>query len=198
MSNKGEKEELTFGVSGRLYESNVLLYDHQTESLWSQLKEEAVTGPLTGTRFIQVPSVLTTWKQWREQHPDTYVLSTETGHYRNYDYSPYDGYARQPFPMFPIANEDDRLPMKERIIGISLGGKYKAYALKALRKRGTPLDDTIGKRAVRVTYDADAKSAQIIDQQSGAILPSVIAYWFAWATFHPDAAVYGENVGGAK
>ena len=68
------KKELTFGVSGLLYESNVLLYDHQTESLWSQLKEEAVTGPQTGTRLRAIPSVMTTWKAWRAQHPNTLVL----------------------------------------------------------------------------------------------------------------------------
>ena len=184
------KKELTFGVSGRLYESNVLLYDHQTESLWSQLKEEAVTGPLTGSHLIPIPALLTTWKQWREQHPQTLVLSTETGHYRNYGYSPYEGYARHPFPMFPVDNIDDRLPLKERVIGISLDGELKAYSLKALQKHQAPLDDTVGKRHVRVLYDAEAQSARIIDPVSEEILPSVVAYWFAWATFHPNAAVY--------
>ncbi len=69
-------KELTFGVSGLLHENNVLFYDHQTESLWSQLKEAAVTGPLTGTHLTALPSVTTTWKAWRTQHPDTLVLST--------------------------------------------------------------------------------------------------------------------------
>ena len=193
MKNKGKDTELTFGVSGRLYESNVLLYDHQTESLWSQLKEEAVTGPMTGTRLVAVPSSLTTWKQWQTQHPETFVLSTQTGYDRNYDYSPYEAYARYPSPLFPIANQDDRLAPKERIIGVSLNGKHKAYSLTALEKRGTPLDDHIGERAVRVSYDAEAKSARIVDGKSGEILPSVIAYWFAWASFHPDASVYGSE-----
>ena len=88
MKNKGKDTELTFGVSGRLYESNVLLYDHETESLWSQLKEESVTGPMIGTQLAAVPSVLTTWKQWQTHHPETLVLSMQTGHNRNNDYSP--------------------------------------------------------------------------------------------------------------
>ncbi len=193
IKNKDKDTELTFGVSGCLYESNVLLYDHQTESLWSQLKEEAVTGPMTGTRLPAVPSVLTTWKQWQAQHPGTLVLSTQTGHDRNYDYSPSEAYARHPSPLFPIENQDDRLALKERIIGVSLNGKHKAYSLTALKKRGTPLDDHIGERAIQVSYDAEAKSARIVDGKSGEILPSVIAYWFAWASFHPQASVYGQE-----
>jgi len=139
MKNKGKDTELTVGVSGRLYESNVLLYDHQTESLWSQLKEEAVTGPLTGTRLAVVPSILTTWKQWQTQHPETFVLSTQTGYDRNYDYSLYEGYARHPSTLFPIANQDDRLAPKERIIGVSLNGKHKANLLQHSKSVGRRL-----------------------------------------------------------
>ena len=63
------RQILSFGISGRLYQSNVLLYDHQTESLWSQLKEEAVTGPQTGTRLRVLPSITTTWNAWRRCTP---------------------------------------------------------------------------------------------------------------------------------
>jgi hypothetical protein len=69
---------LTFGVSGRLYQSNVLIYDYQTESLWSQLKEEALTGSFTGTALRAFPSVVTTWADWQSTHPQTLVLSPDT------------------------------------------------------------------------------------------------------------------------
>lgn len=85
------------------------------------------------------------------------------------------------------------VPPKERIIGVSFNGKNKAYSLAALKKRGTPLDDHIGERAVRVSYDVEAKSGRIVDEKSGEILPSVIVYWFAWASFHPQASVYGSE-----
>lgn len=187
---KVKDEELTFGVSGLLYESNVLFYDHQTESLWSQLKEEAVTGPQTGTRLAAIPSVTTTWKVWREQHPTTLVLSTQTGFRRDYSRLPYQAYAKSPNPMFPVKNEDARLSPKEKVVGVSVGDAHKAYPLKLLRERQGPLEDQIGKTRVTIQYDATADSAQVREAASGKLIPSVIAYWFAWATFHPDASVY--------
>ena len=187
---KVKDEELTFGVSGLLYESNVLFYDHQTESLWSQLKEEAVTGPQTGTRLVAIASVTTTWKAWREQHPATLVLSTQTGFSRDYNHLPYLAYAKSPNPMFPVKNEDARLSPKEKVVGVSVGDAHKAYPLKLLRERQGPLEDQIGKTKVTIKYDATADSAQVLEAASGKLIPSVIAYWFAWATFHPDASVY--------
>lgn len=183
-------KELTFGVSGLLYESNVLFYDHQTESLWSQLKEEAVTGPQTNTRLRPLPSVMTTWKAWREQHPNTLVLSTRTGFQRDYSRSPYEAYAKSPNLMFPVKHEDSRLSPKEKVVGISIGKDHKAYPLQLLRARQEPVEDAIGKTRVKVQYDADADTAQVVDATSGKLLPSVVMYWFAWATFHPDSPVY--------
>jgi hypothetical protein len=187
---KVKDKELTFGVSGLLYESNVLFYDHQTESLWSQLKEEAVTGPQTGTRLAAIPSVTTTWKVWREQHPTTLVLSTQTGFHRDYNRLPYLAYAKSPNPMFPVKNEDARLSPKEKVVGVSIGDVHKAYPLKLLRERQGPLEDQIGKTNVTIQYDAAADSARVLEAASGKLIPSVIVYWFAWATFHPDAPVY--------
>ncbi len=187
---KVKDKELTFGVSGLLYESNVLFYDHQTESLWSQLKEEAVTGPQTGARLSPMPSVTTTWRAWREQHPKTLVLSTQTGFHRDYNRLPYLAYAKSPNPMFPVKNEDSRLSPKEKVVGVTIGDAHKAYPLKLLREQQAPLDDQIGKVQITITYDAAADSAQVRETVSDKLIPSVIAYWFAWATFHPDAPVY--------
>jgi len=184
-------KELTFGVSGLLHESNVLFYDHQTESLWSQLKEEAVTGPLTSTHLTAVPSVTTTWKVWRAQHPDTLVLSTQTGFHRDYSRSPYQAYAKSPNPMFSVKHEDSRLSPKEKVVGVSIGGHYKAYPLKLLREHKGPLEDQVGKIAVKILYDPEADNAQVVEAKSGKILPAVVVYWFAWATFHSDTPVYG-------
>lgn len=182
--------ELTFGVSGLLHESNVLFYDHQTESLWSQLREEAVTGEMTGTKLQAIPSVTTTWKAWREQHPDTLVLSTQTGFQRDYRRSPYQAYAKSPQPMFPVTHEDPRLSPKEKVLGVSIGEAHKAYPLKLLRERKGQIEDRIGDTTVKVLYDPEADSARVVDANSGELLPSVVAYWFAWATFHPETPVY--------
>jgi hypothetical protein len=183
-------KELTFGVSGLLYESNVLLYDHQTESLWSQLQEEAVTGAQTGTRLQAVPSVTTTWKAWRTQHPHTLVLSTRTGFHRDYSRLPYEAYAKSPTTMFPVKHEDARLAAKDKVIGISIGEHHKAYPLKLFRERTEPVEDTVGKTNIKVVYNAEADTAHAVEAISGKLLPAIVVYWFAWATFHPESLVY--------
>lgn len=190
-----DNKELTFGVSGLLHESNVLFYDHQTESLWSQLKEEAVTGEMTGTRLRAIPSVTTTWKAWREQHPETLVLSMQTGFRRDYSRVPYQTYAKSPHPLFPVTHRDPRLSPKEKVLGVAVGGVRKAYPLRLLRQRKAPLEDRLGDTTVRVLYDPAADSARVVDAGTGTLLPSVVAYWFAWATFHPHSPVYGTSAG---
>jgi hypothetical protein len=195
---KVNHKELTFGVSGLLYESNVLLYDHQTESLWSQLKEEAVTGPQTGTRLKPIPSVTTTWKAWREQHPNTLVLSTRTGFQRDYSRSPYEAYAKSPNVMFPVKHEDARLSPKDKVVGVSVGNDHKAYPLRLFRGRTAPIEDTVGQTPVKVVYDADAGTAHAVEATSGKLLPVVVVYWFAWATFHPESPVYTAQASAEK
>ena len=95
-SGKVEDKVFTFGVSGRLYNSNVLIYDHQTESLWSLLKETAIAGPMVGRKLKKIPVKRTTWKHWLKNYPQTKVLSTDTGYHRNYKFDPYEGYYRTP------------------------------------------------------------------------------------------------------
>jgi hypothetical protein len=73
-SRKIDGQTLTFGISGRLYKSNVLLYDHQSESLWSQLMNTAVSGPQAGKPLTALPSARVSWKKWKRLHPETMVL----------------------------------------------------------------------------------------------------------------------------
>jgi hypothetical protein len=184
------KQELTFGVSGKLYNSNVLIYDHQTESLWSQIKEEAVTGPLTGTKLRALPSTMTTWKRWRRDHPDTLVLSTRTGYRRDYDHDPYDGYDTSAGVYFPVKHQDPRLHPKERVLGIAVGGESKAFPLRSLAVLSKPLIDTVGGKKFAITYEPEGESAAAIESETGKPYPAVTAYWFAWVTFHPETAIY--------
>jgi hypothetical protein len=82
-------QELNFGVSGLLFDNNLVLFDRATESLWSQMRVQAVCGSLASTRPPLRPVVQTTWAAWRAWHPDTTVLSTNTGFARNYAQYPY-------------------------------------------------------------------------------------------------------------
>ncbi len=185
-------KRLNFGVSGLLYQSDVLLYDRQTESLWSQIKQEAVTGKLIGTRLQLLPSVQTTWGAWKKQHPDTFVLSTKTGYSRDYERDPYEDYYTSRAVMFPVGNLNHRYHPKEQVIGVELDGLTKAYPFSELARVKSPFKDKIGKKTVWVVYDSKSRTATIKDA-SGKELPSVVGFWFAWYAFHKDTQVYSAQ-----
>jgi len=181
--------QLNFGVSGLLYQSDVLLYDRQTESLWSQIKQEAVTGKLIGTRLQLLPSTQTTWGAWKKKHPNTFVLSTQTGYSRDYERDPYEDYYTSRDVMFPVGKLNPRYHPKEQVLGVELDGLTKAYPFSELARVKSPFKDKLGKKTVYVAYDSKSRTATIKDA-SGKELPSVVAFWFAWHVFHKDTQVY--------
>lgn len=180
-----DRGERTFGVSGLLYQSDVLMYDHQTESLWSQLKLEAIAGKAVGQKLKWLPSHQMTWRAWREKFPGTLALSTETGHRRDYDRDPYAGYERDERTIFPVPTHNRSLPNKELVAGILVNGKPRAYPLSRL-----PAELTDGD--LRIRYDAAARSVTVTDAD-GKELPVVVAYWFAWQAFYPATTVYSSR-----
>jgi len=107
-----QEKRFLFGVSGKLYNSDVLFYDKETESLWSQIKMEAVTGPLTGKKLRLLSAEHTTWEAWQAKYPETVVLSSQTGHHRDYALNPYSEYEATKRLMFPVANQDKRLHLE--------------------------------------------------------------------------------------
>ena len=183
---------LTFGVSGLLYQSDMLLYDHQTESLWSQIKSEAVTGKLTGARLKLLPSTHTNWASWKSMHPNTRVLSDDTGFHRDYDRDPYEGYETSERLMFGVNTKSRKYHPKEKVIGIELGKVTKAYPFSELNKVDSPVKDILEKTSVRIFYDRKTRTAVIRDENNRE-MPSVIGYWFAWYAFHPETLVYSAK-----
>ena len=119
--------EVEFGTSGKLYNSNLLMYDRWTDSYWSQGLGLAVTGELTGMQLKTIPFDVITWGDWKKLYPNTLVLTTETGHLRSYATDPYGDYYTDPRIIFPVDNSDDRMHPKEIIIGFHEDGIYKAY-----------------------------------------------------------------------
>lgn len=182
-------KKLTFGVSGLLYQSDVLMYDHQTESLWSQIKQEAVTGDMMGHRLTLLPLRHTTWGIWKREHPNDLVLSTDTGYVRDYSRDPYASYAQSSLLMFPVEKLDGRLDPKSWVIGLEINGQTKAYPFSELEKLSEPLTDAIDSEQVTIHYDHASRTATITDR-GGREMPSIVAYWFAWAAFHPKTALY--------
>ncbi len=182
--------EFVFGVSGLLYNSDVLLYDRQTESLWSQIMARAVSGPMKGQHLQFLPTSHTTWAEWRSRHPDSEVLSPGTGHRRDYARDPYAGYRESAQLMFPVNVQDRRLHPKEQVIGVSLAGEHKAYPFSTLARSGRPVvEDRMGGQSIRIEFDPEARTGRVYDAE-GRELPSLIAFWFAWLAFHPDTALY--------
>ena len=121
--------ETTFGVSGLLYNSNLIPYDRKTDSNWSQMKLQSVNGSLIGTIPETAAIVETTWKTWKTMYPQTKVIDEDkTGFNRNYGSYPYGDYRTNHNNLvFPISTDHSRLPRKERVCGVIVSGKAKVY-----------------------------------------------------------------------
>ena len=179
----------TFGVSGLLYQSDLLMYDHQTESLWSQISMHAVAGPLTGERLTPIFVEHTTWAEWRAAHPATLALSTKTGSFRSYESDPYLRYADCPDLMFDTMHFDSRYHPKEWVVGVEIDGTDKVYPVKEFAKAAFPIRDQIRGQRITVHFNGSARSASVTDAD-GKPRPSVIAFWFSWYVFHPKTEIF--------
>jgi hypothetical protein len=178
---------LTFGVSGLLYQSDLLMYDHATDSLWSQVKASAVTGPLLGKRLDVLRSRMARLGDWQREHPETTVLSRTTGHRRNYAENPYASYAESERLMFPV-RLDRRYHPKMPTVGLRvLGGEARGYPAAELAKAGGAVEEVFAGHSVRIAYDADR---QVFDVGAPEEIEVIEGFWFAWAAFHPDTSVF--------
>ena len=120
-------KEVEFGTSGKLYNSNLVMYDRLTDSYWSQALGVAITGELTGYELKRIPFDVISWADWKTLYPETLVLTTETGHIRSYGVDPYGDYYTDPRILFPVEHEDDRMHPKELILGFHEDDAFKAY-----------------------------------------------------------------------
>ncbi|MBI4383735.1 MAG: DUF3179 domain-containing protein [Nitrospinae bacterium] len=188
-----DRRKFTFGVSGLLYQSDLLMYDRQTESLWSQIMGQAVTGSKSGTKLKLLPSAQTTWSEWKKRNPGSLVLSVQTGHRRDYFRDPYENYEQSRDLMFEVGAQNPAYHPKEKVVGIELAGTAKAYPFPELAKVKTPVKDEVRGVPITVYFDASSQTATVRDKD-GNELPSVVGFWFAWTAFHPDTEIFrGKN-----
>ena len=179
-----------FGVSGLLYNSDVLLFDRETETLWSQILSKGVSGQLVNQTLSVIPSSHTSWKAWLKMHPKTQVLSTETGIKRDYSRSPYGDYTKNNRIYFPVEFKSKRYHPKERVLGITINGKHKAYPFSELAKLDKKiLKDDFSGQQLTIEFDVDNRDG-VIKSNTGDIIPSVNSFWFAWYAFHPKAEIF--------
>ena len=186
-----------FGVSGLLYQSDLLMFDRRSESLWTQIGARAVTGPRAGERLPLIRSSQERWATWRRRHPDGLVLSRKTGHRRNYDRSPYAGYAESKQLFFPVSAADEKLRRfhpKTRTLGLRTaeGNEARAYPLPTLVAANGSITGTFAGHPVTVSFDDERSSFEV---QAPAEIQFVDTYWFAWITFHPHSAVAAREAG---
>ena len=163
----GKHHEL--GTSGFLYRSNKLMYDHETKSLWSTLRGQPVIGPLVGKGIVlkRHHVVTTTWGKWKALHPETKVLTTRTGHQRDYsEGAAYRKYFANDALMFFVPKRDERLLNKEPMLALRFGKgkaeKQMAITIKFLKKNPVYTDELAGVKFVVLTDPTGA--ARVYEQ----------------------------------
>lgn len=191
-------ERLIFGVSGALYNSSAVLYDRQTESLWAQPVREAISGKLTDSVLSLVPSRRARWSAWLRDHPNTLVLSIDTGYRRSYHQNPYGAYESNEDVFYPVDRKKSpcKIPAKARVLGVEVEANYRAYPLVDIKKLGR-IRDTLGSRPIEIVYDASSDSANAYFED-GSPAHGVVQYWFAWQAFHPETDCFPRKNPGAK
>lgn len=139
---------LEFGTSGKLYNSNLVMYDRTTKSLWSQAMAQGIVGKFAGIKLERVPFDVAYWKEWKQLYPESKVLSTDTGSSRPYGADPYGDYYTNGDVLFPVSGGDDRLGLKEIVIGFENEGQHKAYKLQEIEDKKVINDKVNGKPVV--------------------------------------------------
>ncbi len=183
-------EAVEFGTSGKLYNSNLVMYDRKTETYWSQIDGRAIFGELTGMKLKMVRIDTVTWKEWKTAHPDSEVLSQDTGFSRQYGRDPYGGYYEDDFILFPVENEDDRIHPKTVVFGVEIDGAFTAYKEDDL-KEFKVIDDTVGGVKIRIERE-DAGTIMVTNLDTGAEIIAERRFWFAWYAFHPETGLYSR------
>ena len=139
---------LEFGTSGKLYNSNLVMYDRTTKSLWSQAMAQGIGGTFAGIKLERIPFDVAYWKEWKQLYPDSKVLSTDTGSTRPYGADPYGDYYTNGEILFPVSNSDDRVGLKEIAIGLENKGQYKAFKLQEIEDKKVINNQVNGKPIV--------------------------------------------------
>ncbi len=198
---------LEFGTSGALFHSALVMYDRQTESLWTHFDGRSVVGDLMGSQLDLVAVQTLSWEQAVESWPQANVLDRPTGDLGNrpYGISPYPTYEAldEPLPGFFQAEPDPRLPARSRVVGLVVDDEVVAVDRQAVVERGM-VEVPVGDRVIRLVHaegvrspldsrlvadgvDIGAVSAR--DVESGRAVPVLDTFWFAWAAYYPDTTV---------
>lgn len=220
-SAMGHKSGVEMGVSGDLLNSNLVMYDRDTESYWPQIMSTAINGEKQGESLDEFRVVWTTWGEWKDKHPDTEVLTEETGHLRNYDsdpygdYNPRSGYYDSQNVMFSLMAENNSRHPKEMVLGYRNSDGAAAFEYDQLREEKV-IDSEIGGKSYVMVYEevldtgrlySNPEKVEVSVSEDGKYKvngevynadnlpleekPVFDVFWFAWNSFYPEAKIYG-------
>jgi len=185
---QGEATE--FGTSGKLWNSNLVMYDRRTSSYWSQVLGEAIVGEMTGTALELLPHDNLLYADWKKLHPDGEVLSRDTSFIRNYKVDPYGGYYSSPSVFFRLDYESELFHPKEITYGIRINESFKAYTLVELQKGEADFEDELAQVPLRVSFDKELRIIDIRRTDNDSEIIPTFGFWFSWFSVHPDTEVY--------
>jgi hypothetical protein len=196
-----------FGISGLLFQSNVVLYDRQAspnqESLWTQVGMRAIAGPAAAQNLFLslVDSSLTGWSAWNDLYPQTTVVSQDTGNGKAYGASPYGQYFSNDQLMFPVHGKTGRRPdlaNKDRVVMVTVGGAVKAYpTADIMRAPQNVIVDRLGGISMAVVLNKQSGSVDVLalDDSGNPIqgttpVQRAYTFWFVWDAMYPTGEVY--------
>ncbi|MBI2079796.1 DUF3179 domain-containing protein [Candidatus Micrarchaeota archaeon] len=184
-SREVEGKALEFGVSGLLYQSNLLMYDSETESLWSQVRGEAVVGKYTGTKLEMLNSQIMTFGEFKKKYTNGLVLSTDTGYGRDYTFYPYDDYESNEEIYFPVDEFDSRLPIKEIVYAVPVEGSVAVFPLKKIKNEKAGSVQLDGKNLTVKNVEGELKATF-----DGEEIAGYYAMYFSVAVHNKNVVIW--------
>jgi len=177
-------KEVQLGVSGLLFNNDLIMYDRKTESLWQQITGLAIAGPKRGSTLQSLPVTMSLWGEWKAANPEAEVLAlpSKQQHYRKKTYGDYDSSDRL---LFPVTDLDARLHVKKVIHGVEIGELSIAVEDGWLKKKGSWEHEIYGK-ILRLEVD---EAGGVTGSLEGDPVSVHRMYWFAWYSFHPDTSL---------
>ncbi|MGF1492028.1 MAG: DUF3179 domain-containing protein [Microcoleaceae cyanobacterium] len=187
-----DRGNTTYGVSGKLYQSCLVMYDRADDTLYAQPWSLGVVGPQVNRSLDRIPAVKTTLGAWLKQHPDSQILSTNTGYNRDYQRYPYGTYSQDSRIIFPVRNQQQRSLEPKAIVTYiwetdgetphnHFSGSSLEFSHAEMQSVGEKTVNFNG-RTIRVFWDEDLQTVRI-EEQDGTPVPSSTAFAFVYPAF---------------
>ena len=188
----------SLGTSGKLVNSNLVMYDRETDSYFPQVLRAAVKGERFGEELTVFPVDWSTWSTVKEAYPNAQVLSKQTGFLRTYGDDPYGSYLEEGTyydsgnAFFPLLNKDDRLPQKEVVVAIYGPNGAHAAIKKSSVSTQNPKTIELGGQMFTAVYDEILQTVKVYEGKNGdgELADYLDSMWFAWAAYFPDTELY--------